>query len=156
MIFRTTRNVLGNISNRGGPTPNSQQRDRSQTPSAPTASGHGNCSSTRIGPQPSASIRRRQLSRQYGDLSRLRPVSPPLPTPTQGQDGSLLSPGKYIEDIPSQFHAESCASQQASHVRISDHSKQYQYYAATQPLPSTPVSKVSAPFTPSTLRLKSH
>ena len=39
---------------------------------------------------------------------------------------------------------------------MSDYSKQFQSYAATQPLPSTPVSKVSAPFTVSTRRLKSH
>ncbi|KAL8795372.1 MAG: hypothetical protein Q9195_002113 [Heterodermia aff. obscurata] len=155
-MFRTTRRVLGNISNRGGPIPSSQQGDRSQTSPASTASCPGNCGSTRIGPQPSASIRRRQFSKQYGDLSRLRPVSPPLPTPTQHQDSPLLSPGKYIEDIPSQFHVEGTASQQESNLRIGDYSTQSQSHAATKPLPSTPVSKVSAPSTLSALRLMSH
>lgn len=83
-------------------------------------------------------------------------MSPPLPTPAPRHDSPWLSPGKYIEDLPSQFYAEGSASQQASNVRISDYSKQFQYYAAAQPLPSTPVFKVSAPFTLSTRKLKSH
>ena len=76
--------------------------------------------------------------------------------PARRQDSPLLSPGKYVEDIPSQFYVEGSASQQASNVQISDYSKHFQSYAASKPLPCTPVSKVSAPFALPTRRLKNH
>lgn len=46
---------------------------------------------------------RRELSKSYGDLSNLRPKSPPIQTLPAGLHGRHLSPGNYVDDTQTTF-----------------------------------------------------
>lgn len=129
--------MLGNISNRGGRTPSSQQGEKdknSPIPSTPVARNNVKTES-----KSSASIRHRQFSKPYGDLSQLRPVSPPLNTAVLHRDNPVLSPGKYIEDMPSKF-SEGDAGQRASNTLENYQREQDTSTTATQPLASQSVA----------------
>lgn len=56
--------------------------------------------------------RRRRPSTSYGNLSNLRPRSPPLNVPQSQHKGLRLSPGKYIEDTPFDFYTYAVSSAQ--------------------------------------------
>ncbi|KAG7002343.1 CTD kinase subunit alpha [Physcia stellaris] len=133
----TSRRVLGNISNRGGRTPSSQQgeKDRnSPNPSTPVARNNVKTQS-----KSSASIRHRQFSKPYGDLSQLRPVSPPLNTAVLHRDHPVLSPGKYVEDMPSKF-SEGDPGQRASNTLDNDQKERDTSITNAQPLASQSVA----------------
>lgn len=50
--------------------------------------------------------RRRRPSTSYGNMSNLRPRSPPLNGRQSQHTGLRLSPGKYIEDTPLDFYTD--------------------------------------------------
>jgi len=61
---------------------------------------------------------RRRPSTSYGDLSNLRPRSPPSYGPQSQHKGLRLSPGKYIEDTPHDFYADAVSSTQKEPMQI--------------------------------------
>ena len=101
-------------------------------PSTPVA---GNSNNVKTGPKSGASIRHRQFSKPYGDLSQLRPVSPPLNTAVLHRDNPVLSPGKYVEDMPSKFF-EGDAGQRASNTPENYQREQNTPITATRSLAS--------------------
>lgn len=61
---------------------------------------------------------RRRPSKSYGDLSNLRPRSPPSYVPQSQHKGLRLSPGKYIEDTPLEFYTDVVSSVQTEQMQI--------------------------------------
>lgn len=92
------RSALKNVSNSqkaSARTPSLAERHK--TPTRPSYAGQST-SAKRI----KMSIRR-QLSKSYGDLSHLRPKSPPIQNPSVGFQGLQLSPGNYVDDVQNLF-----------------------------------------------------
>ena len=58
---------------------------------------------------------------QYGDLSHLRPVTPPLHRPGQHEDRPILSPGQYVDDVPSKFYTEDGTVDNKEVAQVSEH-----------------------------------
>ncbi len=61
---------------------------------------------------------RRRPSKSYGDLSNIRPRSPPSYGPHSQHKGLRLSPGKYIEDTPLDFYTDVVSSVQTEQMQI--------------------------------------
>lgn len=164
-VFSTPRKALGTITNRTQPS-SSEQKCKTRAPTTLTTPNHenGGASSNdvvRTGFESSASIRRRQVSprsavlahvesesltlihpkfsKQRGDLSQLRPVSPLLHGLAQPQELSYLSPGSYVDDVPSEFYAKATTVEKTPHTNVSEDMRE----ESVHPLPPGPISSVN-------------
>ncbi len=91
--FRAPRSALRNVSNgQSASIRGSSSFDWHKTP-VKESQGVLSASAKRI----HLSIRR-ELSKSHGDLSNLRPKSPPIKTLPAGMHGLCLSPGKHVDD----------------------------------------------------------